>query len=230
MSEDIFYYVDKCATCNSAKPHQQKEPMQLHQVPSRPFEFVGTDLFDFNGKTFIVLVDSYSGFFDFQELSAPNSKNIINFLKRQFSIHGIPSQIISDNATYYVSQEFKTFSKDWNFQHITSSPNFPRSNGLSERAVRSAKDLLRKCAQDNVDPLYALLLLRNTPRDNTLKSPAERLFSRKTNIALPTTEHTLQPRAVKNVQNALYQKRMNQKRYHDKTAKPLSELSNNQTI
>ena len=84
MSEDIFYYVDKCATCNSAEPHQQKEPMQLHQVPSCPFEFVETDLFDFNGKTFIVLVDSYSGFFDFQELSAPNSKNIINFLKRQF--------------------------------------------------------------------------------------------------------------------------------------------------
>ena len=64
-SEDIFYYVDKCATCNSAKPHQQKEPIQLHQVPSRPFEFVGTDLFDFNGNTFIVLVDSYSGFLDF---------------------------------------------------------------------------------------------------------------------------------------------------------------------
>ena len=65
MGEDIFHYVDQCQICNSAKRHQQKEPLNLHQVPSRPFEFVGTDLFDFNSKTFIVLIDSYSGFFEF---------------------------------------------------------------------------------------------------------------------------------------------------------------------
>ena len=100
MGEDIFHYVDQCQICNSAKRHQQKEPLNLHQVPSRPFEFVGTDLFDFNSKTFIVLVDSYSGFFEFQQLDAPTSKNIINFLKLQFSTHGIPAQIISDNASY----------------------------------------------------------------------------------------------------------------------------------
>ena len=231
MAEDIFYFVDQCSICNSAKPHQQKEPLKLHDVPSRPFEFVGTDLFDFNSKTFIVLVDSYSGFFEFQELSAPTSKNIIDFLKVQFATHGVPSKLISDNASYYVSQEFKNFTSKWNFTHITSSPNFPRSNGLSERAVRSAKELLRKCEKDHSDPRYALLLLRNTPRDNTLKSQAERLFSRKTNIALPTTEQVLQPRApLRNIQNHLYNKRMIQKKYHDKTARPLTDLTTNQTV
>ena len=45
MAEDIFYFVDQCSICNSTKPHQQKEPLNLHDVPSRPFEFVGTDLF-----------------------------------------------------------------------------------------------------------------------------------------------------------------------------------------
>ena len=59
MAEDIFYFVDQCSICNSAKPHQQKEPLNLHDVPSRPFEFVGTDLFDFNSKTFIVEEFSY---------------------------------------------------------------------------------------------------------------------------------------------------------------------------
>ena len=32
-------------------------------------------------------------------------------------------------------KEFKNFTSKWNFTHITSSPNFPQSNGLSERAV-----------------------------------------------------------------------------------------------
>ena len=230
MSEDIFYYVDKCHVCNSSKPHQQKEPLQLQEVPSRPFEFVGTDLFDFNNNQYIVIVDSYSGYFDFEQLQDSTSKTVIKFLKKQFSTHGIPSQLLSDNASYYSSQEFKSFSKEWNFQHITSSPHFPRSNGLSERAVKSAKSLLRKCQKDNTDVQYALLLLRNTPRDNNLKSPSERLYSRKTNIGMPATEFCLQPRPVKNVQTNLYNKRMTQKISHDKTAKPLPELLTNQAV
>ena len=52
----------------------------------------------------------------------------------------------------------------------------------------------------------------------------------KTNIALPTTDHNLQPRTVKNVQSHLYNKRLIQKRYHDKTAKPLTDLTTNQSV
>ena len=144
--------------------------------------------------------------------------------------HGVPSQLLSDNVSYYLSQEFKSFSKEWNFQHITSLPHYPRSNGLSERAVKSAKSLLRKSQKDNTDVQYALLLLRNTPRDNNLKSPSERLYLRKTNIGMPATDFCLQPRAVKNVQTNLYNKRMTQKISHDKTAKPLPELLTNQAV
>ena len=53
----------------------------MHPVPSRPFEFVGADLFDFNGKIYTVLVDSYFGYFDFEELQASTSKIIIDFLQ-----------------------------------------------------------------------------------------------------------------------------------------------------
>ena len=230
MSEDIFYFVDQCSICNSSKPHQQKEPLHPHDTPARPFEIVGTDLFDFGNKQYIVIVDSYSNFFDFAELEKSTSKSVIDFLKKQFSTHGIPSTLISDNASYFKSQEFKAFAQQWNFAHTTSSPHFPQSNGLSERAVRSAKELLKKCEKDNTDVRLALLLLRNVPRDNNLKSPAERLFSRKTNIGLPTSENLLQPRTVRNVQTNLYNKRVSQKNFHDKSAKPLPVLSTNQTV
>ena len=36
-------------------------------------------------------------------------------------------------------------------------------------------------------------MLQNTTRDNTLKSPVKLFFSRKTNIALHTSDHTLHP-------------------------------------
>ena len=230
MHEDIHYFVDQCAICNASKPHQQNQPLNLHPVPSRQFQIVGTDLFEFDSKVYIVLVDSYSGFFDFEVLKDTTSKSVIDFLKRQFSIHGSPSYVLSDNASYYISQEFQKFAQEWSFQHVTSSPNFPQSNGLAERGVRSAKSLLSKCQKDNTDVYYALLLLRNVPRDNTLKSPVERLFSRKTNIPLPTASEVLTPRNVPSVQQNLYNKRLIQKKHHDKTAKPLTELITNQTV
>ena len=61
-------------------PHQQKKPSKLHHVPPNPFNFVGTYLFDLNGKNVILLADSYSKYIAFQDLSAPNSEHKIYFL------------------------------------------------------------------------------------------------------------------------------------------------------
>ena len=63
------------------------------------------------------------------------------------------------------------------FYSTTSSPEFPQSNGLAERAVRSAKQLMEKSHRDGSDVFLSLLNLRNIPRDPTLGSPAERLMS-----------------------------------------------------
>ena len=90
-----------------------------------------------------------------------------------------------------VKLQSKYIQQLYKMHQIADSKLKSANSGLSERAVGSAKELVRKCKKDHSNPRYALLLLRNTPRDNTLKSQAERLFSRKTNIALPTTEQAL---------------------------------------
>ena len=71
-----------------------------------------------------------------------SSLTVINKLKRHFSVQGIPQKLYSDNGNQYTSQAFHDFTWTWDFQHVTSSPEYPQSNGLSERAVRSAKKLL----------------------------------------------------------------------------------------
>ena len=64
MSKDITEKLLSCAVCNSTKPHQQKEPLKLHPVPDLPWSTVATDIFDWRGKRYQVLVDSYSGWFE----------------------------------------------------------------------------------------------------------------------------------------------------------------------
>ena len=53
----------------------------------------------------------------------------------------------------YSSREFRKFAKDWEFEHVTSSPKYPRSNGMAERYVGTIRGLLKKAE----DPYLAIL-------------------------------------------------------------------------
>ena len=89
------------------------------------------DYFDFDGKKFLLLIDYFSKFMYVEEMRTSTAKATINKLKKIFSIEGSPEVLISDNAVFN-SAEFQTFSQEWNFEHITSSPNYPQSNGQAE--------------------------------------------------------------------------------------------------
>lgn len=223
MSKDIDNMTRSCSPCNMFHTKQQKEPMFLHDIPQLPYEIVATDLFEWDNQTYLVTVDSYSGFFDIDKLTNTTSATVIMKLKRQFAIHGIPRVLLSDNGSQFASHQFKRFSQQWQFQHVTSSPRYAQSNGLAERAVRSAKSVLKKCSKDKSDPYLALLMMRNTPRPG-LSSSAERLFSRKTRTTLPIPISALKPAIISNVPEALKRIRSQKKAYYDKCSKELAEL------
>ncbi len=63
MSQDIEAEVKTCEICNAHKNHQQMEPLHPHTVPQRPWSKVGADLFELDGRNYLLLVDYYSGFF-----------------------------------------------------------------------------------------------------------------------------------------------------------------------
>lgn len=71
------------------------------------------------------------------------------------------------------------------FKIITSSPRYPKSNGLAERAVGICKNILRKCSDSDNDFQKALLEYRNTPLAGLNVSPAELMFSRLVRSVLP---------------------------------------------
>uniref|UniRef100_A0A3B4GG05 Integrase catalytic domain-containing protein n=1 Tax=Pundamilia nyererei TaxID=303518 RepID=A0A3B4GG05_9CICH len=135
---------------------------------------------------------------------------VIHKLKATFSRHGIPKKVISDNGPCYSSQEFRRFAEYWGFQHITSSPRYPQSNGLAEKTVQTAKRILTKAKQDKMDPYLSLLEYRNTPVDG-LKSPAQILMSRRLHSILPSTTTQVRPQECQ----------LRQKRHYDTSARPL---------
>ncbi|XP_061877492.1 kinesin-1 heavy chain-like isoform X3 [Entelurus aequoreus] len=116
-------------------------------------------------------------------------------MKAVFSRQGIARRVISDNGPCYNSSEFKQFAESWGFQHITSSPHYPQSNGLAEKTVQTAKRILTKAKEDKKDPYLCFLEYRNTPVDG-LKSPAQILMSRRLRSILPTTTQQLRPQVT----------------------------------
>ena len=130
--------------------------MQTHKIPERPWSLLGADLFTLHSKDYIVLVDYYSDFVEVSPLKDTNSTAVIKFMKGQFSRHGIPDVLISDNGPQFTSREFSEFATQWEFQHVTSSPYHPKSNGKAESAVKVVKNLFKKAQRDNKDPWLSL--------------------------------------------------------------------------
>ena len=107
---------------------------------------------------------------------------VITVLKAWFSRHGIPVTVFSDNGLPFNSEDFKIFSKEWDFHHVTSSPYHAQSNGRVEKAVKTCKSLLIKARADKRDPSFALLERQNTPSESMDALPVQLLYGRQTNM------------------------------------------------
>ena len=154
-------------------------------IPKGPWEMLGTEIFQLSGKKYLLVVDYYSKYIELALLEkGENSSRIIEKLKSIFSRHGIPDQVISDNGPQYASLEFKEFTKVYKFKHITSSPRYPKGNGMAERAVQTVKRLLEKCE----DPYLSMLEYRTTPLEFGL-SPGELLMNRKLTSIVPLIQN-----------------------------------------
>ena len=224
MNAEVKEFIESCEVCRTYETKQRKETLRSHDIPDRPWSKVGTDLFTFNGMDYVLTVDYYSGFFEIDRLDDTTSGAVIHKLKAHFSRYGIPDQVISDNAKQYVSTEFENFSKKWKFEHITSSPKYPQSNGKAESAVKIAKNLMCKAKEAKKDPYLAILDYRNTPTQDMDTSPAQRLMQRRTKTLLPTKETLLKPQLNTNVAKQQEHKQQKQAHYYNKGAKELSQL------
>ena len=144
MNADLERHVMECSVCNALKSHLQQEPLLLHDVPDLPWNIVATDLFEWNNIHYIVIVDSYRGWYEISTLQDIRSETIIKKLKRTFAVHGSPQILISDNGGQFTLAQFTNFTHEWDIRHITSSPEHLQSNGLAENAMKRAKLLLEK--------------------------------------------------------------------------------------
>ena len=189
MSKDIEAFCQTCPTCAQYEKQATTEPMLSHPTPTRPWQFVSQDIFEFEQKQYLVTVDHYSDFHELDQLINTQSTTIIDLTKTHFARHGIPLRCLTDNGPQFVSKEYQQFVQAYGFEHVTSSPYWSRSNGKTEATVNDAKSILKK----SPDIYLAQLNIRNTPPRGHSFSPAQRLMGRRTRSTVPLSADLLKP-------------------------------------
>ncbi|KAF0751199.1 Uncharacterized protein FWK35_00021355 [Aphis craccivora] len=95
--------------------------------------------------------------------------------QKKFNRHS-REEVVCDNNPCR-NREFNNFAKEWKF-NVAISPNYLRSNGLTEKAVGIAKKIIKKAKIENKDLFLYFLNYRNAPVAGLPWSPAKMLQSR----------------------------------------------------
>lgn len=171
----------------------------------------------------LVIADSFSDFVEVEFLSDTRTTSVITTCKRHFARHGSPQVVVSDNGPQFDNEEWRKFARVWNFIHVTSAPYHAQGNGKAESAVKSMKQLYKKCMKTKTDFWLALQQHRNTPNAVGV-SPNQRIFSRRTRSAVPVITNMLQPPNASLIEGKIEHKRKMTKASYDKSARQLPEL------
>ncbi|XP_040357348.1 uncharacterized protein K02A2.6 [Ixodes scapularis] len=115
MSCDIEALAKSCGVCMKHKPRNARLPLLSHELPNLPWQLVGLDLFYHNNRTFLIIVDFYSFFFEIKELRQSTASLVVSACAEVFATHGIPAKLYSDNGPPFNSYNFKDFvTPSWN--------------------------------------------------------------------------------------------------------------------
>ena len=109
---------------------------------------------------------------DVHYVKSATTKTTIEKLRSTFATHSLPEMLVSDNGLVFTSSKFMQKN---GFQHVTSAPYHPSSNGLAERAVQMFKRGMKKQGQGSIETKLTCFLLsyRITPQTTTGESPTQ---------------------------------------------------------
>jgi hypothetical protein len=225
MTEDLRAAVRECPTCQTDRPSVQKEPMLPHDIPSKPWEKLGIDFFEWNGTQHLLVADYFSKFPVIRAMASTSASKTVSVLKTIFSEYGIPSEVFTDQGPQFASLEFKEFAAKYEFASKHSSPRYPQSNGFIEAMVKVVKGIMSRAHASGSDLPLAMLIYRSTPFKSGVASPAELLNQRKYKDLIPV-KHRLSMQQERSRESLLSSKQASMDHYnrHAKERDELQEL------
>ena len=145
---------------------------------------------------------------------------------------GILEVVRSNNGIQYSSKIFKIFAESRRFQHITSSPEYPRSNGMVERYEQVIKNMLTKAKHSDQHPYLVMLETRNIQVEG-LANSAQLMCCQSLRSVLPCKQKKLKVKARTEDESYIDQRQknlQNQARYYDRHSRQMNDLHTGEKV
>ena len=92
----------------------------------------------FIAEMFLLVADAHSKWPEVVKMNSTTATKTVEELRKLFSTHGLPEQLVSDNGPQFVAEEFRSFMRNNDIKHIRSTPYQPATNDLAERFVQTS--------------------------------------------------------------------------------------------
>ena len=188
--EDLVLNCELCLKYSTAKCKLEPSLLLGQEILLYPCTKLATDMFHFKGASYLLIVDETSRYLVVHKLTSMTGQHVASHFKLICSNYGWPETLVSGNGPCYTSERFTTLIKDYNVNHITSSPHYPQSSRLAEKYVQIVQNLFYKAKEEGKDLYKYLMVYHNTPLSNSLSSPMQILTSRSARSSLPMSHAT----------------------------------------
>ena len=126
LTKDIEKLVKECAKCQENQSNPAIAPLEPWTWTTRPWARVHVDYAGpFMNSIFFIVTDAHSKWVEIMKTSSTTSTATIQMLQTIFAHYGLPRTLLSDNGTFFTSQELEDFLKANSIQHIKTAPYHP---------------------------------------------------------------------------------------------------------
>ncbi|PNF43689.1 hypothetical protein B7P43_G14967 [Cryptotermes secundus] len=196
LEQYVIQYIRNCITCQLNKETRPnvKLPLTVTDTKNAPWDKIYLDIvgplpLSENGMKYILTCqDNLSKYFIAIPLQTQTAEEVANaFVKNIILFYGIPTEVVTDQGSNFMSHVFKRVCKLFKIEKICTIAYHPESNGALERTHKTLANYLR-CFCDkrlnNWDEWlpFACFTYNTTPHSVTRYTPYEVLFGRNANI------------------------------------------------
>ena len=139
MNKDIRKYIANCVLCRLDKAKVQQYPLQMTEIPGRPFDKITIDLVTdcetstSGNKHILTIIDHLTGWLEAFPIPDKSADTIVaTLINHYIPVHMCPRYILSDNDMEFKNSLMDQVLQQLGIDKIFSAPYQPQNNGKLE--------------------------------------------------------------------------------------------------